>query len=381
MKKNIVIQILLILFFATLGFFLRYLTLDMGFGDSERYLEMAKVPGKFIGSPWGYRIALPYLAAGLADILKIPLTTVFLAVQLVMFGTISTLIIKWVSNTLERGVLIGILGAIIFVLSYPGVYNLHNFVHVGLGEHLLILLGCIAIYKDKFIFLSFIIAISCFVKESVGFLLIPTYFVSSALLVNWRTASIHTALLLLAFLVPFFFLRSGAVIFQSDLNLNTYTSFYTLEYVRYCWEYWGGFIGALRSIVFWFGTIFLLSTVGFFIAPVRLKTLAVLPVLAILQIVLATDIQRMVGVSIPVLIALSSFTLSKMKNSHAILASILLGFHFLYLNHRIGGIISFVVSFCWILVLLWGNRSSLFIPIIKEGKVTGKFQHNSDQFD
>lgn len=344
--------------FALLGLVARHLTLPMGFGDSESYLQMAQTPGTFISSPWGYRIGVPYAASGVSRLLSMPIQTAFSFLQFAMFGVMITALFVWISRFFERGAFVGALCALLFIFSYPGTYNLHNVVHVGLGEHLFILLGCMAIYSNRFFTLCVVTTLSCFVKESVGFLLIPTYLLSAMIFSPWRTALSNSAILGAAFLVPFLLLRSG-IFFENDSSLNTYISFYTFDYLRFCRNYWGGPLGATREIVFWFAPLFLISVAGFFSAPPKMKALAVLPLLATIQITLATDVMRMVGVAIPAMIALSGFTLSKMRPTHAVLVVILSCFQFLTLNHLTGGSVSLILTSVGTLFLLWLNRTTL----------------------
>lgn len=363
MTRKTLVFVLLVGSFALAGFYVRQFTLPMGFGDSGHYLAMAQDPGTFARSPWGYRIAVPYAAFGISGVLALPIKTAFGILQIAMFGLILTLIFLWISGVLRRGNFVAALSAALFAFSYPGVYNLHNIVHVGLGEHLFVLLGCMAIYSNRWRTLCLVTAVSCLVKESVGFLLIPTYFVSAVFFEPWRRTLVRTAVLSAAFLAPFLLLRSG-VLFHNHLDSNTYTSFYTLDYVRYCWNYWGGPARAAKQIITWFAPLCLLSFAGFFAAPPRLKALVVLPVLAAMQIALATDVMRMVGVGIPVMIGLSSFAFNRMRAEHAALVASLSGLHFLCLNHRVGGTASLKVACVLIVVLFWMNRSPLLVSVI-----------------
>jgi hypothetical protein len=272
-----------------------------------------------------------------------------------MFGVILTVMVRWISDGLSRGTFVAGISSILFVLSYPGVYNLHNVVHVGLGEHLFVLLGCVAIYSNRFAVLCLVTAVSCLVKESVGFLIVPTYFVSAMLFSTWRTALLRTACLAAVFLAPFCLLRSG-MLFHNHSDIHTYASFYTWNYVQYCYNYWGGLKGAAVQIALYCGPLCLIAGPGFFLAPPRLKALAVLPILATLQIALATDVMRMVGVGIPVLIALSVFALRRLNEAHAALICSLAGFHFLCVNHGVGSLPSLEVASLLIVGLLWLNR-------------------------
>lgn len=358
MKKEIIILGLIFCCSIILGFYIRQFTLPMGFGDSEQYRAMAENPGKFVNPPWTYRIAVPYLAAGISYIFRLPIRTAFGVLQIIMFGLILTIIFYWIYKVFGKDRPIAFLPVLLFSFSYPGVYNLHNTAHVGFGEHLFVLLGCLAIYSNRWIALLFVIAFSSFVKESVGFLLIPTYFFSAVFFEPWRQVLLRTVVLIVSFVAPFLLLRSG-LLFHSRADINTYTSFYTLDYVRYCWNYWGGPVGASQKIFAWFGPLILLSLAGLLVAPPRLKTMVILPILAVFQIFLATDVHRMIGVGVPVMIGLSSFALDRLRTSHAALIITLCILHFLFLNHEISKVAIVLIIIFIILVLFWMNRASL----------------------
>lgn len=383
MNKKIIKFIILVSCFAVIGSYMRQFTFPMGFGDSENYLKMAQKPGTFVGSPWGYRIAVPYAASAISTMLKLPVKAVFEILQFVMYGLILALIFLWISDELKLGNFIAVLSAILFIFSYPGVYNLHNVVHVGFGEHLFVLLGCLAIFNNRWLLLFIVILISGFVKESVGFLLIPTYFVSAMLSDNRRTALIRTAILFAAFIAPFLLLRTG-FLFHTTAAGNTYISYYTIDYLRYCWDSWGGVAGAAKHIIGWFGPICLLSFAGFLSAPLKIKPLIVLPILATVQILLATDVMRMVGTGIPVLIVLSSFALKKMSHYNALLACSVVALHFLLLNYNISKEISLVLAMVLIIVLLWINKSALLLPLFNSDMIkslTKLWKKNSQEQD
>ena len=209
MKRKLLVAILLFGCFVVIGFCVRQFTLPMGFGDEDKYLVMAQAPGRFASVPWGYRVAVPYAASALSKALSIPLKTAFVVLQLSMFGVTLTLLVRWMSDGLASRNFVTGLSASLFVFSYPGIYNLHNIVHVGFGEHLFLILGCMAIYSNRFTVLCLVMAASCFVKESVGFLLIPTYFAFAMLFSAWGTALLRTACLIAVFLKKFSRDRQG----------------------------------------------------------------------------------------------------------------------------------------------------------------------------
>jgi hypothetical protein len=346
------------------GLCAKQFTLPMGFGDSERYLAMAQDPVRFIGAPWGYRVAVPYAAQAISAGLSLPIETTFSALQLTMFAVILTGIVAWVSNQYKGGSLVGALCAILFAFSYPGVYNLHNVVHVGFAEHLCVLLGCMAIYGNRFGLLCILIALSCLGKESVGFLLIPTYFSYAATAFPWPIALRRGTLLIVAFLAPFCLLRFSNL-FHHHGDSTTYASFYTLEYARFCWNYWGGPLGAAKQIASWFGPLYLLFAAGFLAAPTQLRALALLPILATFQILLATDVMRMVGVGVPVIVLVSSCALARMRIEYAVLLVIVCVGNFFSLNYNVGGNIARGIACVSTLAVLWINRSALLQPSLR----------------
>jgi hypothetical protein len=139
--------------FGNLGLFVTFCVValilrdaPMPWGDGRFYFEMAAHPGTFVGSPYGYRIGVPYLAAALASLTDSDLYSAFGLVQIGTFATFMTLMFHWVSRGLGLGRLVAALASLLCVLSPAGLYNLRNPFVVGFAEYLLLLLGCMAIY-------------------------------------------------------------------------------------------------------------------------------------------------------------------------------------------------------------------------------------------
>ena len=358
-KKEFVL--LLLMLFSVGGVIISFITLDMGFGDFGHYLKMSEYPGNFVGSPWGYRIAIPYLVAifsSMGTSIKITYTIV----QIAMYSSFLTVLYLWISKEFQVNKFAAIGTCVLFMFSFPGVYNLHNVIHIGFSEYFFILLGCIAIYNNHLIFLIIIIVLSSFVKESVPMLLIPTYFVSSLIMFNWKSTFLKTSLLVLIFMAIFIFLRSG-FLFKKDVDINTYTSFYNLEYMLFVYEYWGGLFGAVRKIIGTFGPIWLLSIIGFYISSKRLKGLMILPFLAILQIVLATDIWRMVGVGAPMVLVFAALTLNRLDKTSIFFIVIISSLNFLCFNFDTFAKLSLIISIIITGILLFINRKLLLKSI------------------
>jgi hypothetical protein len=356
-KNKLLIIGILLISFSVAGLCMRRATVPMGSGDSGHYLAMARHPGTFVGSPWGYRIAVPYVAASISSLTGVPVETAYTVLQVGMFSLFLTALFLWLSWGFGISTFAASMACLLFIFSYPGVYNLHNVTHVGLGEHLLVLLGCIALYHNRFLFFVCVVAASCLVKESVGMLLIPSFLVLALMFENWRGALLKTAVVAAVYVSLHLGLRSG-ILFHERIDLGTYASFYTWEYVRFVHNYWGGGKGAAFQIAFTFGPAWLLAFTGVFIAPRRLKALAIVPLLAALQIALATDVGRMVGVGAPVLMALAAFALSRLDKKRALLLVGLSCLYFLCYNHGVGTKPGFIVSVALTSVILWRSRAA-----------------------
>jgi hypothetical protein len=319
-----------------LGLYMRKITIPMGFGDSERYLPMAEAPGTFTTAPWGYRIAIPYAAASLSSLLGVSIKSAFGMLQVGMYSILLTTMFLWIHLGLRVDSYTGAITTLLFVFSYAGVYNLHNVVHVGFGEHLLVLLGIIAIYHNYYGALLGIIILSCFVKETVGLIIVPTFFVYSLTYERLGPACLKTAILGIAFVSLSLLVRSS-ILFTNHTDVMEYVSFFNWQYVKFVYAYWGGVRGAIWQTAQTFGPTWLLAFAGFLVAPTRLKLLAVVPALCTLQIVFATDVLRMVGVGFPVVLALSALSLTRVDVKWRTPLVCLSAFYFLCWNHGIGG--------------------------------------------
>ncbi len=333
-KKKIVLFLVLTGIFMIAGLYLRQVTRPKGYGDSAIYLAMAKSVWTFTQSPWGYRIAVPYSAAYLAYYLRVPLETMFLVLQVGMYAVTVVALFVWFHIILRVRVYPAVLGLLLFVFSYPGLYNLHNTVHVGFAEHLLLVLGCIFIYQDRYFLLLLLVAVSGFVKETIGLLLIPTYLMVNLVTRNWIRLLVKTILLLVVFIGISLLLRSG-ILFRNPVDLSDYSSFYNREYLAYVFNYWGGLINALELVLYTFGPVWLLAIAGVIQSPARLKAMLILPVLAILQITLGTDLFRMVGVGFPVVLAYVVVLLDRMGPKWASIFTGVSLFYALTWNHDI----------------------------------------------
>ena len=116
----------------------------------------------------------------------------------------------------------------------------------------------------------------------------------------WRTLLVAAC-----FAVPFAVLRPGLP-FRNHPHPGACASFHTRGYARSCWNERGGPVGALKNVALWYRPLCMLAALGLAVAPRALRLLAVVPPLACAQVLVATGVLRMVGVGVPVLVALSA---------------------------------------------------------------------------
>lgn len=313
----------LLLLSLVIGLMMRSVTRPMGLGDSERYLAIVQKPRTFTESPWGYRIAVPYAAAVLIRAGHISPPRAFEFIQFGLYAALLSTLVAWLRLGFRVAWPAALAATTLFVISYNGVYNLHNTSHVGYAEFLFLLLGMIAIYHRQFIFLCVVIFLSAFVKETIALILIPVFLAAGWGEEKPRTLLLRFVLLGTLYLFPFLLLRSG-LIFRAGGDLKAYSSFYTWEYVRFVFDYYGGFGGAILRFLMTFGPVWIFAVAGFFTAPPRLKRMSIMVPLAAIQILLATDVYRMVGCAFPIIIVLACLEFEQMKPAWLLLPLTLL---------------------------------------------------------
>lgn len=350
--------------YFALGLLLRALTHGMGLGDSETYLQMAQRVGEFTISPHGYRILIPYLAAFLSSVSGQPLPATFLFLTLLAFTGVNLTLVFWFNRLLGLRLTTALLLSAVYIFSYAGIYNLHNSTHIGYWEHWFLLLGCIAIYHERFWILAAIVFVSVWVKETVV-LLFPVFF-----LIHWRdhgfgSALVKTLILTSIFLSVFLFLRSGLVL-RGTGGFTTYSNFYSLEYVQFIISGWKQ-INPLKEVYFSFEIGWLLAFAGWFYAPRRARWMALLVPLAISQILLATDTQRMTVLAFPVVLLLISYYFKQLSIAAQTFAATLSPLLFLLYNFssRYLLIVSVWAIACFglTLVLHFVNKSDMHLNI------------------
>lgn len=336
MSKKYYFATFLFFSFFLLGYVAANITEPLGFGDRERYLEMALVPENFVGSPWGYRIGVPFLVHFISAQLSVSVETVYSFAQHFMLALFLTILFFWFSARLRIQKISSILICLMFVFSYPGIYYLHNFTHIGFFEYLFILLGALAVYYNKFLFLCCVIFISGFFKESIGLILIPSFFVSSIYFAKGERVVLKCITLGIIYFSVFFFLRSGLMFFGNN-GINSYASFYSAQTLVDVYEYYGGFLGALKTIAGVFGPILMLAFFGFWFSDLKQKFLISIPLFASMQILLASDVGRMVSLGMPVLLLFSAISLDKVTVYRSVVVVFIYGVYFMGMDYRIYG--------------------------------------------
>jgi hypothetical protein len=293
--------IILPLLFA---FIIGLTTQRMGHGDSGDYLRTAQAWFQFTSAPHGYRILIPYLARLLSILTHSPLEAAFHVLSVLAFEGVNILIIIWARNQLHQSLENACLLAILYSFSFAGVEYLQNYVHIGLWWHLLILIGFWAILLDNYLVLLLVLIVGALVTESIC-ILIPLFFLRAMFRGFIWKGFLRTCGLLAGFLSIFFLLRSGLIL-QGSAGFSTYSAFYTLDYVKYVYEYMGGAAGACIQILGSYNVVWPLIFLGFWHSDKPSRIMALLIPLAILQIVLATDVVRMVMISFPAMLLMAA---------------------------------------------------------------------------
>jgi len=329
-----VVVVLLLVAGAAWAIVLRAVTVGFGMGDAPTYLAMAEDPWTLQPPPWGYRVAVPYLAAGLSHVFDLTIPAAFMLIQVASFSAILVILGAYLKAHTSLGAMSLVVLAILFSLSFPGVYNLHNPVHVGYVEHLLILLGVVAIHHDRYRWLLAVVIVGSLVKETIGALLIVTY-----LFCAWSNESpgrLALKLMPLAagYLAIFLWLRMGGP-FNGDNGLGEYLQAYNGHSQR-VYQYWGGVHGAGLRAAFSFGVIWIMSCFGFLYSDKTVRRLCILIPLAFAQIFLATDVQRMVGVAFPAVLLLTASLYERIEVRWQLLLAAIHSIFFVSMNRFFG---------------------------------------------
>lgn len=262
-------------------------------GDCERYQDIANNPFIFTASPWGYRIFVPYLARALATLTPLTLDQGFLFLTLFGFCLLGTAFVYWLSVVRRYPLSVAALVFVLYAASFGAIVYLHGYQNIGIWEHLVLFLGMIAIYHNRWIWLVPLLVVGEVVKESVV-VLIPLYLVCGWLLGDQprRVVVRNTAILAAVYLAMFLLLRSG-LLWQKGGNTQDYVSYYTPAYFEWLFSVYGGPIRAVPKTLAITAVTLPLAIVGFLVAGRRDRIIALMAPLAASQLLFGGDVERL----------------------------------------------------------------------------------------
>ena len=352
-RRAFLLSVFLLLPLVT-AFVIAQTTQQMGYGDSDEYLQMAENPFRLTFSPHAYRILIPYAAVLVSALAHWPLDLSFFLISLLAFECINLGILFWAYGRMGHAPATAILLSLLYCFSYAGVYNLHNYVHIGFWWHLLVLLGFIAILYDKYAWLFAVVVVGALVNETIVILL-PLFIAHDVYRRRSWGVLFRAALILVGFFSLFLLFRSGLIL-KASSGISSHTSFLTLDYLKYVYWYWGGPIQTAKQIAMSFLVLWPLAGLGFLHSDNESRLMALLIPLAALQVVIATDAIRMTVVSFPAVLLLVGNLFRVLTRPEQIAATVLSAANFYSFNwdwHRVlvTGCASFVVVVWYFVVV------------------------------
>lgn len=319
---------------AAIAFIVIRLTQEMGSGQASRYEAAARTPWEAVVVPESFRFAIPWLAHQVADLGGMDIPQAYFRIQIVLYASVLASVWVWLRGGLRLSRRVSACVASLFVFSYPGVYNLHNTSHVGFGEHLMLLATFLLLYHGKFIPFLIAVAGSCFVKESIGLVMIPTYLMIELTTRRERRSLVRMAALMALYLTLTAMVSRG-YFFQGATDTKLLVNYYSWEYLRAIWQYIGGWSSGLSQVIHTYGPLWGVAALGFVLGGVRERAMGTMQLMACLLPVFACDVSRVVGVGFPAMLLLSSEWLRRMPWKDSLLLAGVCAAYFLAWNHRI----------------------------------------------
>lgn len=293
-------QLTLVWFAAALAagwvafFLLRAVTMPLGSGDAPIYQAMAEHPWVFTRAPHGYRILVPWLAHAVMALTGASVSTAFLAVSGSLFAALAATLAWWAIRIEHADGWLAAQISLLFACSYAGLYNAHNFIHVGFGEYLVLVAGLAAIRAERFAAVLAVATAGVLVKESAA-ALVPMWFVYELGRPPWRRLLLRALLITSAVLAVFLALHTA--LFPNAVPAHA--AVYTGGYLKELRAYWVSPYNVIMRISDTFGALWPMAAAGFLCADGLSRRLAVLVPLALAQIAVATDISRMAATALP----------------------------------------------------------------------------------
>ena len=175
---TLVILVCLFLWSVFAWFLAPYLFIEQGLGDRDRYLAIALNPFEFTASPWGYRIAVPWVARAMSELGGVSIDSSFQALQFTFYFSINLLIYR-VSKSLRASRWTIVLALAVYVSGYQYVYYRFNYTHVGIAELSLLAWLSWWLYIRNYSLVMIGLVASILVKESIAFVFLQV------LTLNW----------------------------------------------------------------------------------------------------------------------------------------------------------------------------------------------------
>ena len=116
MKSRLTSLPILLLLAVLLGLAIRATTVPVGLGDSDKYEAVARSVGVLVHPPWGYRIGIPYLAAGFTRATGLGLASSFVLLQILLYAGLLVATFLWAGrafNLGRSGAMLGTIGVLV----------------------------------------------------------------------------------------------------------------------------------------------------------------------------------------------------------------------------------------------------------------------------
>ena len=289
-------DILLTIFLSAIAWYVAPLIFGhQGFGDSDKYIAIARDPFVFTESPWGYRLLVPWLVAGMSATFGITLENGFQLVQAASY-TLCLAIIVFVAKNLNAEKWVKVLGPLVFTFGYQYIYYRHNFIHVGLME-LLVLAALIWLtHVKKWRSILLLLTISIFIKESIAFIFLQTlvvyWLIEKYVFGNSFTKSYQIVLICVMPIIVFLLIRINFGLSDSSATAS-YLSGYDRNFFSKVFN--GNFVGRIVEYFTVFGVLVYLIpiSVRFIFNSSFIRINLLIQVFSVSQLLLAIDSKRM----------------------------------------------------------------------------------------
>lgn len=273
---------------------------EQGMGDRERYLAIAETPFALTESPWGYRIAVPWLARGISEMTGIKIEDAFQILQFLFYYSINLLLARS-ARRLGASVIHVPLILLVFAAGYQFVYYRFNYIHVGMSE--LSLLGwlCWFLYNKKYSLVLTVLVFSILVKESIAFVFL------NVLVLGWlydwlnsRKTDISLLRLLVICVVPVVLFVSIRLLWAipGESGAHSYFQWYDSEFFD---KLYGKEI-PYRLVEYFtvFGTLhfLVLYSIRYVLTDPFIRLQLLVFVASISQLLLALDTRRMASMAV-----------------------------------------------------------------------------------